>query len=163
MTLPEYLGGWLAQFSKGARHFTADDVYVSSLQGYMEGLHGGVTSSLDHAHNNWPGKYISSHPVSILIRVVDDGHTSPIQTCGHNLHSEKNVPSFSRMPRSYATMKCASYESRTSSSPSPQNPNAISATAKKAVAKSCRKPLLDWTQMGLFFWGDMLYQARLWL
>lgn len=33
--------------------FTPDDVYISSLEGYLEGLHGGVTSYVEHAHNNW--------------------------------------------------------------------------------------------------------------
>ena len=33
--------------------FTAEDVYISSLEGYLEGLNAGVTSYVDHAHNNW--------------------------------------------------------------------------------------------------------------
>jgi cytosine/adenosine deaminase-related metal-dependent hydrolase len=54
ITLARYLGGWLSQFGPStAAAFKPEDVYISCLQGYMEGLSGGVTSYLDHAHNNW--------------------------------------------------------------------------------------------------------------
>lgn len=51
VTLAQYLGGWKNKF--GEALVAADDVYISCLEGYLEGLHGGVTSYLDHAHNNW--------------------------------------------------------------------------------------------------------------
>jgi cytosine/adenosine deaminase-related metal-dependent hydrolase len=46
--------GWVSQFSETATAaFTPDDVYISSLQGYLEGLNAGITSYVEHAHNNW--------------------------------------------------------------------------------------------------------------
>ncbi|RDW72754.1 uncharacterized protein DSM5745_07926 [Aspergillus mulundensis] len=52
-TLPQYMGwaGHMGQLVPVA--FTADDIYISSLQGYIEGLNAGVTSVVEHAHNNW--------------------------------------------------------------------------------------------------------------
>lgn len=44
---------WLGHMSPVTAAFTPDDVYISSLEGYLEGLHGGVTSYVEHAHNNW--------------------------------------------------------------------------------------------------------------
>ncbi|KAL2830821.1 hypothetical protein BDW59DRAFT_140866 [Aspergillus cavernicola] len=45
---------WVSQYSEAANAaFTPDDVYISSLEGYIEGLNGGVTSYVEHAHNNW--------------------------------------------------------------------------------------------------------------
>ncbi|KAH4268335.1 hypothetical protein HBI04_075750 [Parastagonospora nodorum] len=45
---------WLSQMSPTATApFTPADVYISCLEGYLEGLHAGVTSYVDHAHNNW--------------------------------------------------------------------------------------------------------------
>ena len=45
---------WLSQMSETAtKTFTPDDVYISSLEGYLEGLNAGVTSYVEHAHNNW--------------------------------------------------------------------------------------------------------------
>ncbi|CAI6237429.1 unnamed protein product [Periconia digitata] len=45
---------WLSQMSSTAtKHFTPETVYVSCLEGYLEGLNAGVTSYVDHAHNNW--------------------------------------------------------------------------------------------------------------
>ncbi|KAI4262820.1 MAG: hypothetical protein L6R42_002010, partial [Xanthoria sp. 1 TBL-2021] len=35
--------------------FTPKDVYISSLKGYLEELNAGVTSYVEHAHNNWSG------------------------------------------------------------------------------------------------------------
>lgn len=56
VTLVHYFS-WLSQMSECATTaFTPDDIYISSLEGYLEGLNGGVTSYVDHAHNNWgPG------------------------------------------------------------------------------------------------------------
>lgn len=54
ITLAQYFSGWLNQFAPSTvAAFKPQDIYVSCLQGYMEGLSGGVTSYLDHAHNNW--------------------------------------------------------------------------------------------------------------
>ncbi|KAH8691016.1 putative chlorohydrolase family protein [Phaeosphaeriaceae sp. PMI808] len=45
---------WLSAMSPTAtKPFTPDDVYISCLEGYLEGLNAGVTSYVDHAHNNW--------------------------------------------------------------------------------------------------------------
>ena len=44
---------WLGHMSPATAAFTPDVVYISSLEGYLEGLHGGVTSYVEHAHNNW--------------------------------------------------------------------------------------------------------------
>ena len=41
------------QYSPASRSFSADDIYVSSLEGYLEGLNGGVTSYVEHAHSGW--------------------------------------------------------------------------------------------------------------
>ena len=35
------------------KSFSPQDIYISCLEGYYEGLNGGVTSYIDHAHNNW--------------------------------------------------------------------------------------------------------------
>ncbi|PQE32658.1 amidohydrolase family protein [Rutstroemia sp. NJR-2017a WRK4] len=52
--LAQYFGDWLWHLSpKTAAAFRPDDVYVSCLEGYLEGLNAGVTSFLDHAHHNW--------------------------------------------------------------------------------------------------------------
>ncbi|TKX22243.1 putative amidohydrolase family protein [Elsinoe australis] len=45
---------WLSARSRTAiETFSADDVYFSCLEGYLEGLNAGVTSYVEHAHNNW--------------------------------------------------------------------------------------------------------------
>jgi cytosine/adenosine deaminase-related metal-dependent hydrolase len=50
---------WLSQMSATAtKAFTADDVYISCLEGYLEGLNAGVTSYVDHAHNNWKSEVV---------------------------------------------------------------------------------------------------------
>ncbi|KAL4918987.1 hypothetical protein BDW62DRAFT_200385 [Aspergillus aurantiobrunneus] len=52
-TLSQYFS-WVSQASETAQAaFTSDDIYISSLQGYTEGLNAGVTSYVEHAHNNW--------------------------------------------------------------------------------------------------------------
>lgn len=52
MTLLHYFD-WVSQASKTCRAFTPDDIHISSLAGYMEGINGGVTTYVEHAHNNW--------------------------------------------------------------------------------------------------------------
>lgn len=60
VTLVHYFD-WLSQMSKLAKTaFTPEDVYISSLEGYLEGLNGGVTTFLDHAHNNWGPEIMAS-------------------------------------------------------------------------------------------------------
>ncbi|KAJ5603223.1 hypothetical protein N7537_006179 [Penicillium hordei] len=45
---------WLSQMSANATNtFTPEDIYISCLEGYLEGLNAGVTTYLEHAHNNW--------------------------------------------------------------------------------------------------------------
>lgn len=52
---------WLSHMSKTATTtFTPNDIYISSLEGYLEGLNGGVTSYVDHAHNNWAPEIMES-------------------------------------------------------------------------------------------------------
>jgi cytosine/adenosine deaminase-related metal-dependent hydrolase len=54
VVLARYFGDWLWHMSKKTvAAFTPDDVYISCLEGYLEGLNAGVTSFLDHAHHNW--------------------------------------------------------------------------------------------------------------
>lgn len=56
--LAQYFG-WLSQMSETAtKAFTPEDVYISSLEGYLEGLNAGVTSHVEHAHNNWSPKVV---------------------------------------------------------------------------------------------------------
>lgn len=52
--LSQYLNGWLNHVAPTTPPaFTPEDVYISCLQGHLEGLYAGVTSCVDHAHNNW--------------------------------------------------------------------------------------------------------------
>lgn len=51
-TLSEYFTHY-GQYSPTIKSFSAEDVYLSSLAGYYEGLNGGVTSYVEHAHNCW--------------------------------------------------------------------------------------------------------------
>lgn len=50
-TLAEYFGRY-GEFA-AAGSFTAEDVYLGQLTGLFEGLNGGVTTLLDHAHHTW--------------------------------------------------------------------------------------------------------------
>ncbi|KAI4222918.1 MAG: hypothetical protein L6R40_008543 [Gallowayella cf. fulva] len=53
VALVQYFG-WLSQMSATAtKAFMPNDIYISSLEGYLEGLNAGVTSHVEHAHNNW--------------------------------------------------------------------------------------------------------------
>ncbi|KAL4747511.1 hypothetical protein BDW72DRAFT_182604 [Aspergillus terricola var. indicus] len=52
-TLAEYFS-WVSHMSEITQAvFTPDDIYISSVEGYVEGLNAGVTSFVEHAHNNW--------------------------------------------------------------------------------------------------------------
>lgn len=60
VTLAQYFG-WVSQYSETATTtFTPDDIYISSLEGYLEGLNAGVTSYVEHAHNNWGADVMTS-------------------------------------------------------------------------------------------------------
>ena len=48
------------QYSPASRSFSSDDIYVSSLEGYLEGLNGGVTSYVEHAHSCWDINVVKS-------------------------------------------------------------------------------------------------------
>ena len=50
-TLAEYFGSY-CQYTPAAASFSPEDVYISCLEGYIEGLNGGVTSYVEHAHYN---------------------------------------------------------------------------------------------------------------
>ncbi|KAI1622182.1 hypothetical protein EDD37DRAFT_637256 [Exophiala viscosa] len=52
VTLAQYFG-WVSQRASNIQEWAPEDVYVSSLEGYIEGINAGVTSYLEHAHNNW--------------------------------------------------------------------------------------------------------------
>ena len=50
------LGEYFFCFSHMApiiKSYLAEDIYISCLEGYYEGLNGGVTTYVEHAHNNW--------------------------------------------------------------------------------------------------------------
>lgn len=51
-TLAEYFLSY-GQYSPTIRSFSPDDIYMSCLEGYLEGLNGGVTSVVEHAHSCW--------------------------------------------------------------------------------------------------------------
>lgn len=60
---------WLGQFSKAKDAYTPEDIYISSLAGLCDALHGGVTSLVEHAHNNWAPNVIEAG----LSAAVDSG------------------------------------------------------------------------------------------
>ena len=43
----------LNQSSPAIKSFSPEDVYISCLEGYYEGLNAGTTTWVEHAHNNW--------------------------------------------------------------------------------------------------------------
>ncbi|KAJ0115517.1 hypothetical protein J7T55_012797 [Diaporthe amygdali] len=45
-------------FTPAVKAFTPEDIYIGSLEGYLEGLNAGVTSYVEHAHNNWDGAVV---------------------------------------------------------------------------------------------------------
>jgi cytosine/adenosine deaminase-related metal-dependent hydrolase len=60
ITLAQYFD-WFGAVTKAAKEiFKPNDVYLSYLEGYLEGLNGGVTSFLDHAHHNWGPEYMEA-------------------------------------------------------------------------------------------------------
>ena len=60
--------GWLSQMGSATKSFSSSDIYISSLEGYCEGLNAGVTSVVDHAAANW-------NPDMVLpsFRAAEDG------------------------------------------------------------------------------------------
>ena len=44
---------WLSQMGQATASFSPKDIYLSTLEGYLEGLNAGVTSYVDHASTNW--------------------------------------------------------------------------------------------------------------
>ncbi|KAL4959571.1 uncharacterized protein BDV14DRAFT_193683 [Aspergillus stella-maris] len=56
VTLSQYFG-WVSHASPMAQAaFEPDDIYISALEGCLEGIHSGVTSYVEYAHNNWSEK-----------------------------------------------------------------------------------------------------------
>ena len=51
-TLAEYFISY-SQMSPAAKSFSPEDIYISCLEGYYEGLNGGVTTYVEHATNSW--------------------------------------------------------------------------------------------------------------
>ena len=51
-TLASYLISY-SQSSQAIKAFSAEDIYISCLEGYYEGLNAGVTTYVEHASNNW--------------------------------------------------------------------------------------------------------------
>jgi cytosine/adenosine deaminase-related metal-dependent hydrolase len=45
--------GWLSQTGTATTSFSPQDIYISTMEGYCEGLNAGVTSYVDHASTNW--------------------------------------------------------------------------------------------------------------
>ena len=45
--------GWLSQMGTATASFSPKDIYISTLEGYYDGLNAGVTSFVDHASVNW--------------------------------------------------------------------------------------------------------------
>lgn len=52
VTLHDYFLRY-GQFSPSVQHFSAEDVYVGTLEGYLESLNAGTTTCVEHAHANW--------------------------------------------------------------------------------------------------------------
>lgn len=52
VTLMDYFVRF-GQYAPITAHFSKDDVFVSALQGYLEGLNAGTTTCVEHAHANW--------------------------------------------------------------------------------------------------------------
>jgi cytosine/adenosine deaminase-related metal-dependent hydrolase len=51
-TLASYFFSY-GQFSSSIKSFSPEDIYISCLEGYLEGINGGVTSVVEHSHGNW--------------------------------------------------------------------------------------------------------------
>ena len=51
-TLANYFFSY-SQYSPAIKSFSSEDVYISCLEGYLEGISGGVTSVVEHSHGNW--------------------------------------------------------------------------------------------------------------
>ncbi len=60
---------WLGQFSAGKDAYEPEDIYISSLAGLCDALNGGVTSLVEHAHNNWTENIVEAG----LNAAVDSG------------------------------------------------------------------------------------------
>lgn len=52
VTLVQYFDWLSAKSHTSTMAFSPENIYISSLEGYLEGLNGGVTSFVEHAHNN---------------------------------------------------------------------------------------------------------------
>ena len=52
VTLCDYFQRF-GQYSPATKSFSAEDVFVSALAGYVEGLNAGTTTVVEHAHANW--------------------------------------------------------------------------------------------------------------
>lgn len=63
-TLAEYFT-IASQFSSAIKLFSSQDVYISCLEGYYEGLNGGVTSFLEHVSTmrSVTGGYVEAPPI----------------------------------------------------------------------------------------------------
>lgn len=51
-TLANYFFSY-SQYSPATKSFSPEDVYISALEGYLEGINGGVTTVVEHSHGNW--------------------------------------------------------------------------------------------------------------
>lgn len=59
VTLTHYMP-WFSQRGYAASQFSAQDIYFSILECYLEGLNAGVTSYIDHAHHNARKEHVRS-------------------------------------------------------------------------------------------------------
>ncbi|KAL4801190.1 hypothetical protein BDV18DRAFT_167621, partial [Aspergillus unguis] len=60
INLSQYFGWINPAIQNAAAAFTPDDIHISSLEGYIEGINAGVTSYVEHAHNNWSAGVMQS-------------------------------------------------------------------------------------------------------
>lgn len=52
VTLVSYFVNF-GQYSAGTKAFSPEDVHVSAMEGYLEGLNAGTTTFVEHDHANW--------------------------------------------------------------------------------------------------------------
>lgn len=74
-TLAEYFA-IASQFSPAIKFFSPNDIYISCLEGYYEGLNGGTTSFVEHVSRSITEKSVKQHiglgtgsPVCTLIKI----------------------------------------------------------------------------------------------
>ncbi|KAK5196793.1 hypothetical protein LTR72_001786 [Exophiala xenobiotica] len=59
ITLAQYFG-WVSQRAANIDEWGGQDIYISCLEGYLEGINAGITSYVEHAHCNWGEQVMKS-------------------------------------------------------------------------------------------------------